>query len=57
MFCIDFEDFPKIPSLLVLTLFGRKCFFSIFYFPGAMGLEKWQGQIERLGNFEKNKMS
>jgi hypothetical protein len=32
MFCIDFEDFPKIPSLLVLTLFGRKRFLAFFTF-------------------------
>jgi hypothetical protein len=48
--------FQTIPSLLVLTLFGRKAFFSGFYFPGATGLEKGQGQREQLGNFEANNM-
>jgi hypothetical protein len=36
--------FQTIPYLLVLTLFVRKCFFRVFEFPGATGLEKGQGQ-------------
>jgi hypothetical protein len=47
--------FQTILSLLVLTLFARKHFFSIFDFPGATGLEKGKGQGSRLGNFEAKK--
>jgi hypothetical protein len=42
---------------LVLTLSGRKCFFSVFDFLGATGLEKGKGQRAQLGNFEADKMS
>jgi hypothetical protein len=49
--------FQTITSLLVLTLSGRKHFFSVVDIPRAMGLGKGQGQRTRLGNFEKNKIS
>jgi hypothetical protein len=55
-FALILGIFQTIPSLLVLTFFVRKCFFSIFFFPGATGLEKGQGRGERLGNFETNNM-
>jgi hypothetical protein len=52
MVCIDFGDFPNNPiSFGFLTLFVRKCFFSVFDFPGAMGLKKGQGQGERAWKF------
>jgi hypothetical protein len=51
MFCIDFGDFPNNPLSFGLTLCGKKCFFSVFDFPGATGLKKGQDQRAWLGKF------
>jgi hypothetical protein len=57
MFCIDFRDFPNNPLTFGFKyLWQKNTFFSVFNFPGAMGLEKGQGQRTWLGIFQTNKM-
>jgi hypothetical protein len=52
-----FRAFSKQSPLFWFELsLSENVFFSVFDFPGATGLEKGQGQGERLGNFKANDM-
>jgi hypothetical protein len=57
MVCIDFGDFPNNSlSFGFNSLCQKTLFLAFFYFLGATGLKKGQGQGARLGNFETYKM-
>jgi hypothetical protein len=57
MFYIDFGDFPKYLFGFYNFLAENTFFFTIFDFPGAVGLEMELDQREELDNFHKNKSS
>jgi hypothetical protein len=56
MFYIDFGHFPKY-LFGFYNFLAENTFFTIFDFPGAVGLEMELDQREELDNFHKNKSS